>query len=132
MLCYNIVMELTKYEQEFYEYFKKKLFLSGISIKTKTTINSLCEERKDVNFVFGKDTSLMSNIIIDFVLYRGKRAIAGIEIIDEPDELENEKGKKLLIDTLFKSMGYQYFRVVNLNKLKEAATIIAEQAKKLK
>ena len=33
-------------------------------------------------------------------------------------------GKNLLIDTLFKTMECEYFRVIDLNNLKEAAKII--------
>lgn len=124
-------MELTRCEEEFYKLLKKRLFLSGIDIKTKISLNKLCYERKDVGFVFGKDRSLIEDIDIDFVLYRGNRVIAGIEIVDEPDELKMEIGKKMLIDTLFKTMGYEYFRIVDLTKLKEAAEIVANKSKKL-
>lgn len=122
-------MELTRYENIFLNILKRKLFLSNIKIKTKVSINDLCKERSELNFIFGKDQNLIEDIIIDFVLYRKDKVIAGIEIVDEHDEFNMDKGKNLLINTLFKSMGYEYFRILDLNKLDEAAEIIVKKIK---
>ena len=120
---------MTKNEEKFLKYLKKKLFLSRITIKTKISISELCAENNSVCFMFGKDEAIIKNVLIDFVLYKGGKAIAGIELIDEPEELEMEKGRSILIDSLFRTMGYELFRVVDLSRLKEAADIIVAKIK---
>lgn len=118
---------LTLKEKEFIKYLKRNLFFRGFKIKYKISLIDLIKERKDINFFFGEDVALLKGIIIDFVLYRNNKVICGIEVVDEEDELGMEKGKLLLIDSLFKQLNYKYFRVVDLDKLKEAASIIADK-----
>ena len=123
-------INLTALEQEFYTFLKRELFFSGIEIKTKIAIKDLCKERNDVVIAYGRDNYLIENIVIDFVLYKDNKAIAGIEIIDEPEELSLKKGEELLINTIFTRLGYKFFRITDTNKLKEAAKIIKKNLKK--
>ena len=116
--------ELTEIEQRFYKLLKKELFFSKIEIKTKIAIKDLCKERNDVVIMFGRDFYLINDIVIDFVLYKDEKAIAGIELIDEPEELTYKKGEEMLINTIFTRLGYKFFKIVDTNKLKEAAKII--------
>ena len=51
----------------------------------------------------------------------------GIEIIDEPEEYRSAKGEKILKDFVFRTLGYEYFRVIRMDKLKESADIIKEK-----
>ena len=120
---------LTILEHKFYKFLKKELFFSGIEIRTKITIKDLCKERNDVVIIYGRDNFLIDDIIIDFVLYKDNEAIAGIEIIDEPEELSLKKGEELLINTVFTRLGYQFFRITDTEKLSEAAKIIKKKLK---
>lgn len=117
-------MQLTNHEDIFLKYLKKELRFTNITIKKKISIEHLCNERPDVPFVFGKEQNNIKDILIDLVLYKDGKPFAGIEIIDEPEEFENARGEKLLIDFIFKSLGYEYFRIVDLDKLEEASVII--------
>ena len=118
---------LTVHEQEFYSCLKKKLFLSRIAIRAKVPLAELCDERKDLVFNFGDEKEIINDIVIDFVLYRDTKPVAGIEIFDEPEELENRKGENLLKELLFSRMGYEYFKVVDLNNMNEAAKIVKDK-----
>ncbi len=123
--------DLTEKETEFLSYLKKALRFSGISIRQKVSVGELYDEREDINLVLGSSEALLKDVMIDFVLYRKGKAIAGIEVVDEPEEYLNAKGEKLLKDYIFKTFGYECFRVVNMNKLKEAAYIIKDKLKSL-
>ena len=87
----------------------------------------LCDERKDLVFNFGGDKEIINDIVIDFVLYKDSKPVAGIEVFDEPEELENRKGENMLKELLFTRMGYEYFKVVDLNNMNEAARIVKEK-----
>ena len=115
---------LTVCEQEFFKYLKKEFFLKAFKIKTKISLKEICEQIKDINIAFDYNNELVKDIIIDFVLYKKNHVVCGIEIVDEKEEKELTMGKNLLIDTLFKTMECEYFRVIDLNNLKEAAKII--------
>lgn len=119
--------DLSLKEKEFIKYLKRNLLFRDFKIKYKTPITELINERNDINSFFGENVALLKDIIIDFVLYRNNKVVCGIEVVDESEELNMEKGKLLLIDSLFKQMNYKYFRVVDLDKLKEAASIIASK-----
>ena len=121
--------ELTEIEQQFYKYLKKELFFTKIEIKTKIAIKDLCKERSDVVIMFGRDNYLIENIVIDFVLYKYGKVIAGIEVIDEPEELELKKGEEMLINTIFNRLGYKFFKIIEISKLKEAAKDIKKEIK---
>lgn len=127
----NETRPLTETEQLFYKYLKKELFLSGIKIRTKISVAELCAQRSDVSFQFGNDEQLVKNIIVDFVLYKNSRMIAGIEVIDEPEEFENNRGEKMLKDLLFARMGCEYFRIVDLTRLDAAAKIVKNKTQKI-
>lgn len=114
-------------EEEFLKHLKRKLLFKNITIRTKIPLIDLIKERKDVNYFFGENVGLLNDIIIDFILSKNDKVICGIEVVDEEDELINEKGRILLIDSLFKQMNYKYFQIVDLDKLKQAASIIAEK-----
>ena len=122
-------MNLTVLEQKFYKVLKKELFFSGMEIRTKISIRDLCKERNDIVIAYGRDNYLIDDIIIDFVLYKHDKAIAGIEIVDEPEELSLKKGEELLINTIFMRLGYQFFRITDTDKLGEAARIIKKKLK---
>ena len=109
-------INLTVLEQKFYNLLKRELFFSGMEIRTKISIRDLCKERNDIVIAYGRDNYLINDIIIDFVLYKDNKAIAGIEIVDEPEELSLKKGEELLINTIFTRLGYQFFRIT-LEKL---------------
>jgi hypothetical protein len=121
--------ELTEIEQQFYKYLKKELFFSKITIRSKIAIKDLCKERSDVVIMFGRDNYLIENIVIDFVLYKYGKVIAGIEVIDEPEELELKKGEEMLINTIFNRLGYKFFKIIDISKLKEAAKDIKKEIK---
>ena len=121
--------ELTEIEQQFYKYLKKELFFSKITIRSKIAIKVLCKERSDVVIMFGRDNYLIENIVIDFVLYKYGKVIAGIEVIDEPEELELKKGEEMLINTMFNRLGYKFFKIIEISKLKEAAKDIKKEIK---
>jgi len=121
--------ELTEIEQQFYKYLKKELFFSKITIRSKIAIKDLCKERSDVVIMFGRDNYLIENIVIDFVLYKYGKVIAGIEVIDEPEELELKKGEEMLINTIFNRLGYKFFKIIEISKLKEAAKDIKKEIK---
>lgn len=121
--------ELTEIEQQFYKYLKKELFFSKITIRSKIAIKVLCKERSDVVIMFGRDNYLIENIVIDFVLYKYGKVIAGIEVIDEPEELELKKGEEMLINTIFNRLGYKFFKIIEISKLKEAAKDIKKEIK---
>ena len=123
--------DLTEKEAEFLGYLKKALRFSNISIRQKISIGELYDEREDVTLVLGSSEYLLKDVLIDFVLYKKGNAIAGIEIVDEPEEFLNAKGAKLMKDYIFRTLGYECFRVVNMNKLKEAAYIIKDKIKDL-
>ena len=114
-------------EEEFLKHLKRKLLFKNITIRTKIPLIDLIKERKDINYFFGENVGLLNDIIIDFILSKNDKVICGIEVVDEEDELINEKGRILLIDSLFKQMNYKYFQIVDLDKLKQAASIIAEK-----
>ena len=122
---------LTKKEEEFLGYLKKALRFSGISIRQKVSIRELYDEREDIDLLLGNSEKLLGDVVIDFVLYKKGKAIAGIEIVDEPEEFLNAKGAKLMKDYIFRTFGYECFRVVNMDKLKEAAKIIKEKVNHL-
>ncbi len=103
--------ELTEIEQQFYKYLKKELFFSKITIRSKIAIKDLCKERSDVVIMFGRDNYLIENIVIDFVLYKYGKVIAGIEVIDEPEELELKKGEEMLINTIFNRLGLSLIHI---------------------
>ena len=111
--------ELTEIEQQFYKFLKKELFFSKITIRSKIAIKELCKERNDVVIMYGRDNYLTEDILIDFVLYKDDKAIAGIEVIDEPEELELKKGEEMLINAIFNRLGYAFFKVTDINRLKE-------------
>ncbi|MBR3251610.1 MAG: hypothetical protein IKF80_07855 [Erysipelotrichaceae bacterium] len=121
--------ELTEIEQQFYKSLKKELFFSKIEIKTKIAIKDLCKERSDVVIMFGRDNYLIENIVIDFVLYKNDKVIAGIEVIDEQEELELKRGEEMLINMIFARLGYEFFKVTDTSKLKENAKAIRKQLK---
>ena len=121
--------DLTEKEMEFLGYLKKALRFSNISIRQKISIGELYDEREDVTLVLGSSEYLLKDVLIDFVLYKNGKAIAGIEIVDEPEEFLNAKGAKLMKDYIFRTLGYECFRVVNMKKLKEAAYIIKDKIK---
>ncbi|MDO4500159.1 MAG: hypothetical protein Q4B60_02680 [Erysipelotrichaceae bacterium] len=123
---------MTKHEEVFYKHLKRKLLFTKFNIEVKVPITKLYKERKDILFTFGKDEHLLDDVIIDFVIKRGKRVIAGIEIVDEEDEINMSIGKKTLINSLFLQMNYEYFRIVDLDKLSEAADIIKDKLINLK
>ena len=121
--------ELTEIEQQFYKSLKKELFFSKIEIKTKIAIKDLCKERSDVVIMFGRDNYLVENIVIDFVLYKNDKVIAGIEVIDEQEELELKRGEEMLINMIFARLGYEFFKVTDTSKLKENAKMIRKELK---
>ena len=123
--------QLTKTEQRFYKMLKKAFMLTRISIKTKISIEELCNEQKNIVFFFGNEKDLVKDVVIDFVLYRNNKAFAGIEIIDEDDELNMTTGEKLLVKTIFRRLGYEFFTVTDPDKLKEATEIIKEKSLQL-
>lgn len=119
--------KLTSKEQEFYTCLKRKLIFSSIEIRTKISLADLCSERNDIVFHFGKDREIISDVIIDFVLYKNGMVISCVEIFDEPDELENKRGENMLKDLLFSRLGYEYFKVVDLEKINQAAAIVKKK-----
>ncbi|MBR3265254.1 MAG: hypothetical protein IKI61_04760 [Erysipelotrichaceae bacterium] len=119
--------KLTSKEQEFYTCLKRKLIFSSIEIRTKIPLADLCSERNDIVFHFGKDREIISDVIIDFVLYKNGMVISCVEIFDEPDELENKRGENMLKDLLFSRLGYEYFKVVDLEKINQAAAIVKKK-----
>ena len=119
--------KLTSKEQEFYTCLKRKLIFSSIEIRTKISLADLCSERNDIVFNFGKDREIISDVIIDFVLYKNGMVISCVEIFDEPDELENKRGENMLKDLLFSRLGYEYFKVVDLEKINQAAAIVKKK-----
>ena len=121
--------ELTEIEQQFYRFLKKELFFSKITIRSKIAIKDLCKERNDVVIMYGRDNYLTEDILIDFVLYKDDKAIAGIEVIDEPEELELKKGEEMLINAIFNRLGYAFFKVTDINRLKENAKAIRKALK---
>lgn len=132
MIDYLIIKEtmddkLTEIEQQFYKLLKKELFFSKIEIKTKIAIKDLCRQRNDVVIMYGRDNYLIDDILIDFVLYKGDKVIAGIEVIDEPEELELKKGEEMLISTIFARLGYKFFKVADISNLKESAKTIRKE-----
>ncbi len=121
--------ELTEIEQQFYKSLKKELFFSKIEIKTKIALKDLCKERSDVVIMFGRDNYLIENIVIDFVLYKNDKVIAGIEVIDEQEELELKRGEEMLVNMIFARLGYKFFKVADTSKLKENAKMIRKELK---
>ena len=119
--------KLPSKEQEFYTCLKRKLIFSSIEIRTKIPLADLCSERNDIVFHFGKDREIISDVIIDFVLYKNGKVISCVEIFDEPDELENRRGENLLKDLLLSRMGYEYFKVIDLDNIGKAAAIVKEK-----
>ncbi|MBQ6492993.1 MAG: hypothetical protein IJI92_03925 [Erysipelotrichaceae bacterium] len=123
---------LTPCEEKFYGHLKKQLFLSGIEIRTKISLYDLCMERSALNITFGNEEEIVKDIIIDFVLYKKDRVIAGIEVLDEPNELEDHRGENLLKDLLFGRMSYEYFKVTDMDRLNDAAKMIRKKLKEIK
>ena len=121
--------ELTGIEQQFYKFLKKELFFSNIEIRTKIAIKDLCKERNDVVIMFGRDFYLVNDIVIDFILCKNGKVIAGIELIDEPEELAYKKGEEMLISTIFARLGYKFFNITDTSKLKESAKTIKREIK---
>ena len=122
---------LTKYEEEFFKYLKRELMFTNIKIRTKISIEELCQESGNIMVDLSRNKTVMENLLIDFVLYRKGKAIAGIEVVDEPEEFLNSQGEKILKDFIFNTLGYECFRVVDMDKLKESAKLIKEKAVKL-
>lgn len=120
-------MKLTIKEKEFIKYFKNRIRFKGFKIKEKISIYQIGKDVNEINFLFGNNTDLINDIVIDFVIEKNNKIIAGIELIDEEDELELSRGKQMLIDTFFKTIGAKYFRIVDLNNIKEAANIISSK-----
>lgn len=87
----------------------------------------LCKERPEIPFSL--DKKLVENLSIDFVISKGNKVVAGIEIIDEPEEFSLSVGEKMLIDMLFSAMNYDYYRVFKLDRLAEEADIISMKIK---
>ena len=121
--------ELTEIEQQFYKFLKKELFFSNIEIRTKIAIKDLCKERNDVVIMFGRDFYLANDIVIDFILCKDGKVITGIELIDEPEELAYKKGEEMLISTIFARLGYKFFNITDISKLKESAKTIKREIK---
>ncbi|MCR5096289.1 MAG: hypothetical protein K6A70_06095 [Erysipelotrichaceae bacterium] len=119
--------KLTSKEQEFYTCLHRKLIFNNIGIKAKIPLANLCRERSDLLFNFGKDEKIISDVLIDFVLYKKDKVVACVEIFDEPDELENRRGENLLKDLLLSRMGYEYFKVIDLDNIGKAAAIVKEK-----
>lgn len=120
-------MKLTIKEKEFIKYFKNRIRFKGFKIKEKISIYKLGKDVNEISFLFGNNTDLINDIVVDFVIEKNNKVIAGIELIDEEDELELSRGKQMLIDTFFKTIGAKYFRIVDLNNLKDAANIISSK-----
>lgn len=120
-------MKLTIKEKEFIKYFKNRIRFKGFKIKEKISIYQLGKDVNEISFLFGNNTDLINDIVVDFVIEKNNKVIAGIELIDEEDELELSRGKQMLIDTFFKTIGAKYFRIVDLNNIKEAANIISSK-----
>ena len=121
---------LTILEQRFYKLLRRELFFSCIEIRTKISIKDLCKERNDIVIAYGRDNYLIDDIVIDFVLSKGNKVLAGIEIVDEPEELTLKKGEELLINTIFTRLGYKFFRIIDTDKLYEAARIVKKNLNK--
>ena len=117
---------LTAKEEEFLRYLKKQLLFSGISIRIKESLWDLCNDN-GMPPVFGNDAQLLKQIDIDFVLYKKNRLIAGIEILDEPDELDEKLGEKTLIDFNFRRLSAECHMIMGTDNLKQAAKIIKEK-----
>lgn len=124
---------LTDTEEEFLKYLKKELFLTRINIVPKVPLLQLTKQRSlSVPLTF-KEEQLLSDVVIDFVLYENDQPLAGIEIIDEPEELTMSQGEKMLKETIFFRLGYHFFCFEELNDLKTAAhkvkTVVKEKQK---
>ena len=92
----------------------------------------MCSQRSELGISFGNEEKLIENILIDFVLYKNGFPIAGIEIIDEADEMNLSLGEKMLKDMIFVRLGYEFFRFEDLDKLKEAAKEVKKKITELK
>ena len=79
--------------------------------------------------MFGRDFYLINDIVIDFILCKNGKVIAGIELIDEPEELAYKKGEEMLISTIFARLGYKFFNITDTSKLKESAKTIKREIK---
>ena len=117
---------LTAREEEFYRYLKKELFLSGIRVRFKQSLWDICSQNP-VPMPYGNEAGLLKQIDIDFVLYRKDRLIAGIEILDEASELDENLGEKTLIDFNFKRINARCFVIMGTDDLKKAAKFIKEK-----
>ena len=118
--------KLTEKEEEFYRHLKKQLFLSGINIQSKVSLYDICNNY-DMPLAFGNDVNILKQIDIDFVLYKKGKLIAGIEILDEPNELDENLGEKTLIDFNFKRLSAQCHMILGTDDMKMAAAIIKEK-----
>ena len=119
--------KLTVSEDKFYHLLRKELLFSNIKITKKVSIEDICVKNNILLSDFEKKT--IKDVVIDFILSKGKKIIAGIEIVDEVEEMNN-LGDKLLKDTIFTRLNSEYFRVIDLDKLGEAVRIIKEKVMK--
>ena len=118
--------KLTVKEEEFCRYLKKQLLFSGITVRMKESLWDICQNNA-MPVMFGNQGELLKQIDIDFVLYKKEKLIAGIEILDEPNELDENFGEKTLIDFNFKRLSAQCFMIPGTDNFKEAARIIKEK-----
>lgn len=121
---------LTEKEEEFLKYLKRELIFTNIKIRTKISLEELCEESGNIMVDLNRNREAMKGVLIDFVLYRNKKAIAGIEVVDEPDEFLNSQGEKILKNFIFNTLGYECFRVVEMDRLKQSARFIKNEVLK--
>ncbi|MBP5279972.1 MAG: hypothetical protein J6Z03_05770 [Erysipelotrichaceae bacterium] len=121
---------LTEKEEEFLKYLKRELIFTNIKIRTKISLEELCEESGNIMVDLNRNREAMKGVLIDFVLYRNNKAIAGIEVVDEPDEFLNSQGEKILKNFIFNTLGYECFRVVEMDRLKQSARFIKNEVLK--
>ena len=121
---------LTEKEEEFLKYLKRELIFTNIKIRTKISLEELCEESGNIMVDLNRNREAMKGVLIDFVLYRNKKAIAGIEVVDEPDEFLNSQGEKILKNFIFNTLGYECFRVGEMDRLKQSARFIKNEVLK--
>ncbi|MBO7698333.1 MAG: hypothetical protein J6S38_04780 [Erysipelotrichaceae bacterium] len=121
---------LTEKEEEFLKYLKRELIFTNIKIRTKISLEELCEESGNIMVDLNRNREAMKDVLIDFVLYRNNKAIAGIEVVDEPDEFLNSQGEKILKNFIFNTLGYECFRVVEMDRLKQSARFIKNEVLK--
>ena len=118
--------KLSAVEEEFYAHLKRQLLFSGIDIRIKRSLYDICQEN-DILLPFGKDTELLKDIVIDFLLYKKGKLIAGIEVLDEENELDEKRGEKTLINFNFARLSAECFMVSDFRNLKQEAKQIKEK-----